>query len=338
MSQLSINLPTLEGEIEADITNSVEISLSHDQKLPISVDVNNKPSPIAVVKQNALIWALDKYTDITAKHLFLNGISGLIDLGLLCVSNGFPDGDWFMSTATFQVTGAAIESIVKIVNEESMKKAINVAIATKADFWSTNHHIKRTQVMGYTKELLYDFYPNAVTNQVISAARSLGHYASTLYVLHLAGIKGILAAHPFVNNEGSSIILSNDSKFRFKSMPAGTHKLDIAYQAAKKLTRSTYADFCPNLTDFKLLFSIYDQVHNFSATYHISASYLTGKPRANYHDSDMDNYLGRLGTFITTLYKNSTLAKSPCMAPAIIESYNDYDVDFKTELTKVKIL
>lgn len=50
----------------------------------------------------------------------------------------------------------------------------------------------------------------------------------------------------------------------------------------------------------------------------------------------MENYLGRLDTFITTIYKNSTLAKSPYMAINRIESYKDYDADFKQLLIKIQ--
>lgn len=53
------------------------------------------------------------------------------------------------------------------------------------------------------------------------------------------------------------------------------------------------------------------------------ASYLTGESRPDYADADMNNYLGRLGTFINTLYRNSILAKSPHLAVVRVESYDD---------------
>lgn len=68
----------------------------------------------------------------------------------------------------------------------------------------------------------------------------------------------------------------------------------------------------------------------------MGASYLTGAPRADYSDTDSSNYLGRLGTFIITLYKNSTLAKSPHLTPSRVESYDDYDADFKSILVRLQ--
>lgn len=50
----------------------------------------------------------------------------------------------------------------------------------------------------------------------------------------------------------------------------------------------------------------------------------------------MNHYLDRLGTFITVLYKQSTLAKSPHFATAKVESYDDYDADFRAILGRVQ--
>jgi len=80
---------------------------------------------------------------------------------------------------------AAIEAIVNI---EAINTAITVAIATKANFWLMNHHTGQGQVAGYVKKVLEVFYPNAVTDQVVSAAHNLGHFCSTLNILSLAEI------------------------------------------------------------------------------------------------------------------------------------------------------
>ncbi|CAL1672202.1 unnamed protein product [Lasius platythorax] len=50
----------------------------------------------------------------------------------------------------------------------------------------------------------------------------------------------------------------------------------------------------------------------------------------------MNAYLGRLGTFIITLYRNSTLAKSPHMTASRVESYNNYDADFRHMLGRMQ--
>lgn len=74
-------------------------------------------------------------------------------------------------------------------------------------------------------------------------------------------------------------------------------------------------------------------------SYHVGASCLMGAPRANYNDSDADQYLGRLGTFTNTMSpKNtSTLAKSPHLASEMIQSYPDFSADFENDLKSYKL-
>lgn len=50
----------------------------------------------------------------------------------------------------------------------------------------------------------------------------------------------------------------------------------------------------------------------------------------------MTHYLGRLKTFITVLYKQSILAKFSHLTVAKVESYDDYDADFKAILGRVQ--
>ena len=45
-----------------------------------------------------------------------------------------------------------------------------------------------------------------------------------------------------------------------------------------------------------------------------------------------DAVLGRLGVFITKMYKNSSLAKSPCVCPDIVETYEDYSTNWASSI------
>lgn len=80
-TRVTINLPSINGEIEAGITIGVDASLPADKRLSILVQAN-RAATIEAIKQNALTWAYDKFNDPTARKLFLNGIAGIIDLGL----------------------------------------------------------------------------------------------------------------------------------------------------------------------------------------------------------------------------------------------------------------
>lgn len=183
------------------------------------------------------------------------------------------DGDWYMTQILIRLAGTAKNQILALANKDDMIKAIIVAIATKANFWLMNHHTGHGQLAGYAKKVLDVFYPNAVNDQVISAAHNLGHFTSTLYVLKLAGIPDIRAATSVVQSEGASITLSADAKLRFTSMPAGTHRLAIAFEAAKRLVRSVYGVYCPGVQDFENIPRLRRDVLANSASYHIGASY-----------------------------------------------------------------
>ncbi|KMQ88295.1 peptide abc transporter atp-binding protein [Lasius niger] len=162
-------------------------------------------------------------------------------------------------------------------------------------------------------KVLEVFYNGRPSDAVVIAAQSLGHFTSTLHVLSLAGIGGLRAVDAVVQAAGSSVSLTAEAKIQFGSMSADTHRLAIVYEAAKRLVRSI----------------------SVPQKYHMGASYLTGEPRADYSDTNMNAYLGRLGTFIITLYRNSTLAKSPHMTASRIKSYN-YDADFRHMLGRMQ--
>ncbi|KAM0726700.1 hypothetical protein ACS0PU_007884 [Formica fusca] len=333
---INIDIPSINGAIEAGITIGVDSSLPEDKKLPILMQ-GVAPAALAVVKQHAALWAYVQFTDATARRLFVNGVLGVIDTGLIYAVQDLPDGDWVKANVAQQATAVQKQAIEGIVVRDDMLKAVTVAVATKANFWLMNHHTGQGQVAGYVKKVLDVFYPNAVNDQVVSAAYNLGHFTSTLRVLGLAEIAGLKVSVPFVRAEGASITLSADSKLRFTSMPAGTHRLAIAYEAAKRLVRSVYGVYCPAVEDFAAIPELRARIIEASARYHIGASYLTGEARADYQDTDMNNYLGRLGTFISTLYRQSTLAKSPHLVIARVESYDDYDADFKALLGRIQV-
>lgn len=333
---MTIKIPGINGEVECGITVGVDASLSDDKQLPI-LCLATRPALHADVRSNAAVWALRQTHDQNALTLLVNGVVGLIDVGLICESDDKPDGDWKKVLSPIEQEEADAQRILAMANKDEMKKAVTVALATKANYWLMNHHTGQGQVAGYAKKVLEVFYPNAVTDDVVTAAHSLGHFCSTRKVMELADIAGVKLAKPFVWDQVSTVSLSQDSKLRFASMPAGTHRLAIAYEAAKRLVRSVYASYCPDVNDFMAIPPMRDMVLEKPVAYHIGASYLTGAPRADYQDTDMNAYLGRLGTFIQTLYGKSTLAKSPHLTIARIESYDDYDADFKSALANVQL-
>lgn len=71
--------------------------------------------------------------------------------------------------------------------------------------------------------------------------------------------------------------------------------------------------------------------------YHVGARYLTGADRIAYDDKHMEEYLGRLSSFILEIFPRSTLAKSPHMHADKSASYPDGDTTWTNFLRNFKI-
>jgi len=120
-------------------------------------------------------------------------------------------------------------------------------------------------------------------------------------------------------------------------MPAGTHRLAVCYEAAKRMLKSPLARYCPGANELASLAPARAAVLNARAKHHVGASYLTGLPRAQYNDTDFSNFIGRLGTFIREMAPRSTLAQSPHLTVSSIESSEDYDATWKNVLLQYKL-
>lgn len=341
MAQIQMNLPSINGEIEAGITIGVDASLPDDKKLPILYQGADVAS-INMVKINAAVWAYREVHNVIARRLFVNGVCVAIDMGLICeiggptTRTGIPDGDWRKIVNPLQMTQDEANLIKTLVTVEDMKEAIAIMVATKANWWLMNHHIGQGAVQCHVKKILEVFYPMGVTDQLVTVAHNLGHFASTLKILKFADKPNLREVYSVIRNPLSNFTLTQGAKLKFSSLPAGTHRLAISYESAKRLVRSIYAKYCPNVRDFSVLPALKARVDQNPTSFHIRASYLTGVPRADYSDTDCEHFLGRLGTFITTLYKNATVAKSPHLVPSKVESYEDYDADFKSSLIRIQ--
>ncbi|XP_039303916.1 uncharacterized protein LOC120357490 isoform X2 [Solenopsis invicta] len=308
LTQSVINLPRLERKVELGIYK--KSSLTDAKKLPIYHPAG-KIAPHALVKQNAILWAYKQFQDLDAKRIFVNGVAGILDFGLIrrVETTAKPDGDWIKTYHHEAYDQLTANEVMKIINPEDINKGINLVIATKANFWLRGHHIEGQDLMAHCVKKTILGYNEKATDQMISAVYSLGQFCSTLYVLTLAGILHIRPTTEVTSSNGAVFKMSANVKLWFSSMPAGVE-------------------------DFKSLPELKAKVMMKPAFYHINASYLTGVER-KYADTDNEEFLGRLGIFINTLYKNSTLAKSPHIAISKLVNYYDYDANFKANLVAI---
>ena len=119
-------------------------------------------------------------------------------------------------------------------------------------------------------------------------------------------------------------------------MPAGTHRLAIAYEAAKRLLGSKLAVYVPQVFEFTSLVPKCQEILADPAKYHVGAYYLTGNPRADYNDFDHSAVMERLRSYICVFMSASTLANSPHFTQEKIENYSDYNANWNAFLTQVQ--
>lgn len=329
-----IALPPINGSLEAGIAVGVDPNLPDDIKLPLLVGSNLQR---AVSLAGA--WARSKFSNMppAALDLMTSGAMTCVMFGLLRKINGQSDGDWM----PIQVPPAEAEGWDPVpastYTVESLRNALTVIIATKANYWLTNHHTGQGSPSGYVLKVLTLKFPGADMASLTTAAHTLGHWASTLHCLNVAQIPGVRPVEPYEYATATGFELAPDALLRFTGLPAGTHRMGVAAEAASRIIKSALIAICPSPRDFIAIPGIIASIRANRAGRHVGAAYLTGLPRVRYNDTDADSYLGRLGTFINKMSPKSTLARSPHLAEDRVQSYPDFSSDFDNDLNSYKL-
>ena len=121
------------------------------------------------------------------------------------------------------------------------------------------------------------------------------------------------------------ITFSDDAKLRFASLPAGTHRLAVAYEGAKKLIANRISRLCPDITNLRDLVVFKELVDRSRVRYHVGALYLCNDKATDYVYTQMEQYLGRIGTFVRVFFATTTLCQSPHLTAAKVSGYEDYN-------------
>lgn len=330
---LKINLPPVNGLFEAGIAVGLDPSLPEAEKLPI-LRMASTEDAISYAAQ----WANTTFAakPNAAKQLYVNGAVACIGAGLCTTVGTANDGDWIMVEKPSDKVKAGIPP--NYVNRKEIHRALTLIVATKANWWTSNHHTGQAnqELTGYVKKVMAVFELESGNPDIMTAAHTIGHWASTISVLTAAGVAGLKVPNAPMHDPLSTMVLSEDAKLRFTAQPAGTHRLVVCHEAAKRLSRSKLAKGCRDVSGFIPLAAARNNVMAAPASYHIGAHYLTGSPRAAYDDSTWTTVQGRLGTFIRSMYLQSTLAKSPHFTETAVVSADDYDPEWKNFLASYK--
>jgi hypothetical protein len=212
------------------------------------------------VLNSALAWALTKdFKNETTNDFFLTGIAVVAGSGFIRSKtfDGTPDGDWYQASSGLEVPDDQVERISKLLTPMNLGTAVTVICATKINFWLMNHHVgqtgERNVAAGYVQKVLTLKFGSLLPQGIVSATHMLGHYTSTRFVLSEAGIPNILPTTQRTTTTMYDLKFADDDRVRFGSTPAGTHRLAVCYEAAKRLAKFQYAFLCPGITEFNVL-------------------------------------------------------------------------------------
>ena len=166
----------------------------------------------------------------------------------------------------------------------------------------------------------------------------IGHWCSTLYILSRAGVEGLRVTAPAWGNVPlHPIEFSDDTRLRFSSFPAGTHRLAVAYEGAKKLIANRISKLCPDAGNLANLVSFKTIVESNRAQHHVGALYLCNRKATEYSDAQIEQYLGRIGTFIRVFFSTTTLCQSPHLTQLKVGGYEDYSIDWFNSCNSFKL-
>lgn len=290
MAHVNVTLPAINGEIEAGLAVGVEAGLPEDSKLQV-ISTGTKD---AMVKFSAT-WAYQKFSDTPSecRSMYTNAAAVITGCRLFAKVGELHDGDW---TYVRQVALGEETPPDGYLRLEEMRRAACIIIATKANYWLMNHHTGQGAVAGYVKKILNVYFGDAMSESMVSCAHTIGHWASTIHILTLAGIQGLKVVTHDPRDASWGFQIAADAKLRFDSFPAGTHKLYVIYTGAKKLVRSKLAKACPGILGITELKNPYAEVSADRASHHVGGKYLTGNNRATADDGG--DWLGRVGVFV----------------------------------------
>ncbi|XP_063985986.1 uncharacterized protein LOC135167054 isoform X2 [Diachasmimorpha longicaudata] len=349
MAFANIALPNINGALEIGLAVGTDPTLADELKLPVLLANGATDNDVF---RTMIGWAFNNATingwGRRAQVVTMSSIAGICQAKLIRYRSGavagggmrnpIPDGDWRAVTVPILPEGNSYDNgiVAEALQEDNIRSALVMIMATKANWWTMNHHIGQGQMVGYAKKS--DVFLTGVgENNRAHLMNMMGHWVSTIYVLTRAGVEGLRNTEPAWGGEPAfPITFSANASLRFTSCPAGTHRMAVGYAGAKKLLRNRIAILCPQVDNLGTLADMKRTVDDNRAMCHVGAVYLTGARHPDYNDTQAEAALGRVGTFIRAFFPTTTLAQSPHLQDARVRGYEDFDIGWQNTCMQVK--
>lgn len=324
----SLIIPAVNGVIGVGIAAGADSALDGDKKLKVNVASQTAAIDSAVVSSLEIANTVVG-TNIDLKRLMVAAGIMVVKAGLLSLNGEQPTSDWSVSDIVLTEAAAAWAS--DNISAADMARATLVIFGTKVSYWLTNHHTGGSRLAGYIRKIRDAVVPNGNDELTTRVFHIIGHWADTIVCLSMLSISGLVARTRLFADSAMQISFGDDIALRVEAMPAGAHRLAVAYEVIKRLIKHPLARVFPNLGSLRDVCETAITVLNNPARYHIGATYLTGSPRI---DAGLDTIpIGTLGTFIKIVFPRSTVNRSPCITRGnedVYKEHESYDPGFES--------
>jgi hypothetical protein len=216
------------------------------------------------------------------------------------------------------------------VGNDCVARALSVCLATKINYFQTNHHTGQGEMTSFIRKVLSTLYPTqfkeADINQLKDAAHTVGHWMSTHIGLNSLGmVTGKpVAISPVAALMGQAATnLASDFVARADSLPAGTAPYAVVHATLKEFSTNkafTVAPYAKEMAEAaQLIQDLLDEAKTARTNrtvdprlaYHMDAAYLTGSQRKTYTTPAP---IGTVGSFLFNLKASSSLTSSPLIS------------------------
>lgn len=346
MADYVVQLPPINGRFEAGLAVGIDPTLPNEDKLPIlwPQDITGNRTVESFDLRRAvgyaMGWVFNRHGNsqyaatyaAAAQIIIRANITRIFESGELNIY----DGDWTLLLEADRAIVPCTAAFLNLVTPAELSRALTIIVATKINLWTMNHHTGQGQMAGYAAKVCRAKFNTDISDAMITMAHTIGHWASTLAVWEVAEVRFLRHSTVALPETEVTIGLSDDAKLRFTGMPAGSHRLGVAYEAALRLSRTTTGRFCPGVVSFRGLPEARAVVLERPVAYHMGAGYFTGQARLPL-PLGAEGFLGRLGNFVLTMLPHSTLVSSPHFQKSRVQSYSDYDAEWDSLLIKYKL-
>jgi hypothetical protein len=156
------------------------------------------------------------------------------------------EGSDFVRVPTANITQAQVELAEALIDINRVSTVTTLALATKLNYWLTNHHVGQGVWASYTLKVVKAIVPELVNDAFKRELHMFCHWFGTHGSLRLFQILTPVCINPLFRDPKTPV-MSEDFIVRNDTFPAGTAKITIVDAALRKTRISTLWAACPNL-------------------------------------------------------------------------------------------